>query len=493
MAQICKNCGAPLEEAAQFCGNCGAPQTLAQEPAQQTEYQQPQKWQHPEKGALKNKKKRIFLISSIAAGVSILAAVFFIFILPSMNGAGAGQNKIVLSEGGSDYYLAPYVFKLNGDGDPSLVPFEINGEARIGYKFYAPMLAQDGSTFYEYDRMNRTLNQATVTGSGTIRVEKWLGEEELSAAPFSAQVEGWYASVNHLETDGDYLYFSLLPGSEYRVNHGPINNKMGRISLKTKAIEEIPNISAGNYTLHDGWIYYVDNGFYIGETTGMYGRNDLNRLGIYKARTDGSGVTLLRKLTVSDESAYDIKVADELTYVGGKLYYLDYSDEGKGRVCSMSLSGGGVEYVSGEAAYRYAVDTDHSAVYYTVGEFRLGSVATSDGYKPSLRRFDCSSGKDEELPYLSYSSNQLTYHDGYVYFCNYSSFRYSMMAGAQPNSVCGMRLNVRTAQLQKLIGYNDGEIVREVDPATGRRVKVEKEGTDHLYWEDAEEARLTGE
>ena len=493
MSKFCVNCGAALEDEARFCGVCGgeqpaAPAPVSVAPSVQQPVQQIPAWQPMQPPAKpKKSKKKFILAGGIAAAVAALALVFVFVILPMLRGgssAASFESVLVFKYDGNDYYVTPGVFKLNGDDDPTIVSMNYSdGSKKDVAGFNYRNAAKVGDVIYCYE--NPFLYKYTFTDATTMHAEKLMTEDDFSKCSLSKDVEQWYWVIRNLASDGDYLYFNIVSGVDRRYSNGSIEYKMGRISLETKEITVLDDISAVDFVLYDGWIYYIDPGFYFSDQTGPFGKMDQSRVGVYKARPDGSDKTLLHALSWSDTSGRSYAVADEMTVVGEQLYFTDYSDEGKGRICRMSLSGKDVEYVSKNAAFQYTVDTEHNKVYYTESSYEVGAGSGSVIIESGFFCYDCSNGSETELsrPKLKFLYVSPVYHDGYIYFSNVSDFRFG--SHGEGKSVCGMRYNIDTKKFQNLIGYNDGELVDKIDPSTGRKKGVEwEEGKNYLYWQD---------
>lgn len=274
MSKFCANCGTALEEDARFCQSCGSEQpdisvsvfqpVNAEQPMQQTPvWQQPvQQPMQPEKP--KKSKKKLALIGGIAAAVVALALVFILVILPMVKGGKCAdaQNTLLFSKGGADYYVPFNVFKLNGDGDPSIVTVTYSdGSTLKPARIYYNNAARDGDTIYTFYGLDRTMYKITVTGETAMSGEDWMKKEDFDNNAFSALVDDWSFSMCNLACDGDYLYFNIVSGPDRRLTQGSIEYKMGKISLETKEISIIDGISAVDFIVHDGWIYYIDSGY----------------------------------------------------------------------------------------------------------------------------------------------------------------------------------------------------------------------------------------
>ena len=238
-----------------------------------------------------------------------------------------------------------------------------------------------------------------------------------------------------------------------------------------------------------GWIYYFDSGYtYNGEKT--LGKRDLTRAGIYKAKTDGSSKQLIHAFSITGEQADQyvsptFEISGGLDIFGSKLYFVDYTAEGEGRLCRMDLNGGGFEYVSASAVSIYTVDTDHNVVYYYVNR----DVDALDGYNeylydnsPKLCKYDLSSKTETEVPNTGFSGLKLSYYKGYLYFQSYNF----MMFNPNKETKVGLRMDVKTEKTQWLMAYQEGTDEWRENPDTGAMEHISEYGERQLYWKDAE-------
>lgn len=507
MEKYCQKCGNRLGEGERFCGACGTPagaappsvtQTQPSAPAQdQVQYAAPpqdyaqimQPQAKKEKQKMSKKKKTWMIVGISAGAVAVLAAVFFIFILPLFG--GKSTRLITFSRGGSDYYCSPYLVKLNGDKAPDLTVYQGGSSNSKGAAFHFSRSAMKGDSIYTLDSINfreKGLTRYDFSSDKTVSENQWVSVETLNASPFGKKDDAypvWTTALYHLQIDGNYAYFTLSPQAEYAATQGDIRGKMGRIPLDGSKVEELSGINAADFAVDGGWIYYFDEGY---QTTddGKIGKRDASVAGIYKIKPDGSGKKQLHSFTVTAEQAseynygYGLTLCGDMQMIGGKLYFLDYSAEGMGRLARMGKDGGNIEYISTSAVLYYTVDGN--TAYYGTTRFdgSNGYQGLTSVIEPTFAK--CAIGSHQEVPIScpGMSMQAVSCHKGYLYFWSYN---FSGIDGRQ----IGLRMNINTNQFEWLIYHDESTDEIETDPRTGRPTGMKhSEGARYLTWEAAE-------
>ncbi len=311
--------------------------------------------------------------------------------------------------------------------------------------------AYDGESFYGRIADNSTLFKTTLDSKSHANAKTWVNSSNLSAMGLRT------ACMYYFQADGDYIYFLYLPTTEYFQAEKENAYKLGRISKDGKDIYLYDEI-ASSYAVKDGWIYYYNNGYVYNKNSKSYSYKKENA-GIYKIKVDGSGKQTLKNnfIESSKETTEAIRCCDKLKIYGDYLYYLDYSESGKSRVCRMNFDGKQVEYISANGAYNYAVDTDNNYLYYSTGELGFAQLE-----KRRLYQLNMTAGEDKSLMKLSYGSIDFSVHNNTLYF-----FDYNFTPGNTNNHrVSGLRYDIQNEKLQKLMGYFDNSSI------------------PYFYWED---------
>ena len=420
-------------------------------------------------GVKKNSRKRLFLIIGVIAGAAaVLTAVFFLFIMPMLSGGGADPASLSAFEYGSDsYYSSRYLFKLNGDKAPDIV-WNSGG-------------IQDGSPAvvdpYRSAMHNRTVYQVMMSydfeesfiklefsGAQTLKESQWVAPEVINSSPFTdlrGNTAKWVTAAFHLQADGNYLYFVLRPVADHMNDQWNIKGKLARIPLDGSRIEEVSGVNAFDFVI-DG---------------GGTGKRHIGDVGIYRIKPDGSEKQLLHAMTLPPKQASEsmspfFNIGGRMEMIGGKLYFLDFSAEGQGRLLRMSPDGSDAEYVSKSAAAFYTVDTDHGAAYYETTTYSddCGFAEYDNPTVPEMAKYDFSSKTEESVPYVKSHNYGASYYDGYLYIVNLMAFH---MIDDFP---CGLRMNVSSGAYEGLI-YHDPAV-------SGEKTDNGKDGP-YLTWEPA--------
>ena len=495
MAKFCISCGNQLPDEAMFCTKCGAKQPAASQPPapeQNTYTPQPPAPAGAQTPAEKPKKsKKKWVVTGIGAGALVLAVVlFFVFILPLFKQSGS-VDEIVFQTNGNTYYASPLLLKLNGDNPPELVTTTSDGSI---FSPIAELSARDGKTLYYIDRLNYVddgqdwLVKYKFSSANTISQEHWVDNATVTSSVFSKPDDTkpglWLTALNHLCYDNGWVYFHLSPTMEYMLMQGDIMGKVGRISKDGKKIEQVGDINAYDMVVDNGWIYYADCG-YNPSSEGKVSRiEDFSRAGIYKIKTNGTGKKLLHAFDMTQEQkeSYNMGLfsfSGEMKIIDGKIWFLDYTSAGQGKLCRMDKNGNGFEYMSNIAALHYAIDGDSAYLYTSESSndpsiWNSGYYAYNNLYNPVFYKVDLKTKAETALPFVKYVVSGMTCHDGYLY-C--SSFNFNAA-----DRYAGVRLNLKTGVAQWL--RYDQESSWGTDPETGRRVY--NRGTPALSWETVE-------
>lgn len=132
----------------------------------------------------------------------------------------------------------------------------------------------------------------TFLDDGSIRKSVWIDESIIkNSEVFKGNDYSYINLMTNWQLDGEYIYFTFIPGIEYFNTEMKDAYRLGKISKDGTSIEFIDDTIAFDYVVKDGWIYFYDNGFvYEGSINYSY---DNNREGLYKMRVNGTGRQLI--------------------------------------------------------------------------------------------------------------------------------------------------------------------------------------------------------
>ena len=483
----------PQPQAPQPQNTYAPPQQTAAQPAPA-----PMAAQAPADKPKKSKKK--WIITGIGAGALALAAViFFVFILPLF--AKSAGTEIIFKNGGKTYYASPYVMMMNGDNLTQVrIEKSADDETERYFSYFPEFDVQSGSAFYcinrTYDLNEPYKNFAkiTFTAKDKVKESEWLAPGVLESAPFNdndASKEWlkytWIHFLRNACTDGKYVYYTMIPSQEHITTRGDIAGKVVRISLDGKTAEQFSDINATDITIDGGWLYYFDTG-YTPNSESFTKSIDRSRAGLYKIKTNGSGKKLIHAMTLTEEQAsmgqYNLTSppCGGLKVVDNKLYFIDYTEGGKGKLCRINTNGKGYEILSTTAVSQYAIDADHHAAYCYSGRSDDRGLSLQYNNDPVLFKCDMKSKTEAILPTVKYGVDDMTYSKGYVYFASYSNFRY----GNNENARVGLRMNVKTNEWQWVSGYREENVGWRINSETGKREHYNEIDDPHPSWVPAE-------
>ena len=366
-----------------------------------------------------------------------------------------------------EYYLSGSVtvnLADTGEFNCSSVTYDNEADEMILGGLHPYSTAYDGESFYGRIADNDTLFKTSFDSKSHTNAKTWVSNTNLSNMGLRA------ACMYLFQADGDYIYFSYQPTPEYFQTELENAYKLGRISKDGKDIYLYDEI-ASSYAVKDGWIYYYNNGYVYNNNSKSYSYKSENA-GLYKMKVDGSGKRTLKNGFVesSKETTDAIRCCDKLKIYGDYLYYLDYSESGKSRVCKMNFDGKQVEYISANGAFNYAVNTENNILYYSTGELGLAQLD-----KRTLYQLNMTAGEEKSLLKLSYGNIDFSVYNNKLYFFDYNF----TLGNNDTHRVSGMRYDIQNEKLQNLMGYYDIQDIN--DGIFTERVRK----GPYFYWEDA--------
>ena len=354
--------------------------------------------------------------------------------------------------------------------------------------------AFDGDTIYCQIRTDKTRELVKFNFSGDILVKDiWVNNEQLnnSVVGFGKKHDTTHSGYSGTMTDfcpyGDYIYFLSNPGNAGIEEEQDIGFRIGKIKKDGSSIEFVGDHIASEYTVKDGWIYFYDNGYTYDESIRWKYRIDSERAGIYKMRCDGTQRQLLIRGFVPNENAQSNNMdlfndwCNKMNVFGEYIYFIDYSEGGKSRVCRMNLDGGDFEYVSQNGAFSYTVDCENDVLYYSEGKLNRSTDEPRNIYKVDMSEkkermlFECQIRDDFEF----------NCYDNYLYFkCD----SFSLGDKKDKPRLAGMRYDLKKEQMDCLYGYCTQELVLKGD-------MYEKHfNAPNLYWvKDNDKTNIEGE
>lgn len=447
---ICPNCGNKNKTDVKFCSKCGKKLITKDN----DDFFDVEKTNCSQK---KSKKKLWIGICSIVILFIVLITV--VFYLPLKSTTTNFEKSSILYNGSDEYYLSGYgAFLLGDDGSVSQVKSNYDSsdeDSNLSVDINKSVF--DGKILFAQENGTTTeLYKFKVDGNDTVKKEVWVDENTLINSVVvteknnSISQKRYTGNMQYWQLDGNYIYFIYLPGIEYINNEQNIAYHLGRINIDGTNIEFVNNEIASTYAIKDGWIYYYDNGYTYDESTSDGYYYDYDRAGIYRMKTDGSQKELLYDDFETDENDTRTKITycDRMNVYGDYIYFIDYSKNGKSRVCRMKIDGSGLECVSQNGAYSYTVDTENNKLYYSSGIFGLTQIEPKTIYE-----VDISNKIESELfKYGRFNQPEFYVYNDYLYF---TSSQFLPGNSAESPGVCGMRYNLNNKTMQSLYGYTE--------------------------------------
>lgn len=392
------------------------------------------------------------------------------------------EKQAVVSNEYGQYYIGGYsTFLLNNDDSVSIVNLEAStNENDASYPtININKSVYDGESIYAQngDATDR-LYKYTFKDNDTLEQHVWIDENTLknSVVVTENPNKRYTGNMQYWQLDGEYIYFIYMPGPEYLSTEQNIAYRLGRITKDGSSIEFIENEIASTYAVKDEWIYYYDNGFTYdkNESRGYYCNYD--RTGIYKMKIDGSQKQLLLNDFETDEkdTRGNITYCDRMNIIDDYIYFIDYSKNGKSRVCRMKTDGSDREYISRNGAYSYTVDIENNKLYYASGEFGMSQIESKTIYEVSISQ----NTETELFKYGTLGQPEFSYCCNYLYFTTQSY--YHPGNNSEKPEVCGMRYELAKKRMESLYGYVETKNIYGEDGFIDG-----KEVTANYYWDEA--------
>lgn len=379
-----------------------------------------------------------------------------------------GKSAIINAKSGQYYLGASTPFLLNKDNSAATVKTNSASEEELqNINTIMPRSVFDGKYLYAQENSNYTeLYKYEFSDDATAKKEVWVSEATLNNSPIVTEKttnNGYTGNIYDLQCDGDAVYFIYIPTMDYFKTECNIAYRLGKIAKDGSKIEFIGNEIASSYALKDGYIYYFDNGFTYDDGASNDYTIDYDRAGIYKMKTDGSDKQLLLGGLECPSDFPDTRntLCSNLKIFDDYLYFIDHSASGKSRVSRMKTDGTGLDYISNDGAYNYAVDTAANKLYYSNGQY--SQVVTG---KRTLNEVLINEKTETTLfEFLRFTSADFSIYENYLYFIE----PYQFASTGTGSFICGARYNTESGKIDYLTGevsettkYNDGGFVEDV-------------------------------
>lgn len=405
----------------------------------------------------------------------------------------SSRSSSVIKNDFGTYYLSKCgLVKLNEDESVDLVEYtyekQIDSKDQDSTLFNNIALslnkniAVGNNIYFQDENDNNKLYKCTFEKKNEVIKENWIDINTLKNSCVSVlnTDSGYTGNMDNWQFYGDYVYFNYIPTQDYLSVEKEISYRLGRISLDGTSIEFINDTIASTYAIKDGWIYFYDNGYTYDDSISYGYSIDYNRAGIYKMKCDGTEKQLLIedfKQVADDAENYNIKkyniVCDDFSIRDKFIYFLDYSDRGKSRVCRLNIEDNNIDYVSDISAYNYTVDEENHTLYYSSGQYNESQTDPRTIYK-----LDLNNSEEQELfKYGRYGNPELNIYDDSLYIYSHS---FRVGDSKEKADVCGMRYNISTSKMDALYGYRESDNIN-----VGRATKTVI-SKPYLYWEEME-------
>lgn len=496
---ICKNCGTTLTNNNPICPKCGYNNAEFQH-SHENPYSNNQNKPH--------KKNTIVILTVIIACILIAVvcglAVWFVFF---GNTTDTSVNPDIMAteettvpvtdleidindyyiSGGSVSYIAdpenPVILTYTNQGDttsnPQALVLDEDKYAFDGKTIYCHQTYNNADDFYKYTFVDKT----------TLVKSLWVTKETLQNNIFSENTDYDYGfGLSKWEYYDGYIYASRHSAyeSDFGADHILTQGKelpylLIKISTDGNTVKTYKQV-AYDFAIKDDWIYLYDNGIdYIEKnindpyqeykTEQFY---DAKRCGIYKMKTDGSGLELLKVGYYSDKEELDNNIVDnysDFTIIGDYLYCIDSSPEAKGNVCRMNLDGSNFEYITEENVFSFTVDPDNQILYYS-----LNLSYENVGETQPIKQISLSDKTVKDVVAVDVIDNStMKFYNNSIYFCN----SYIFSNTSKDLATCGARYNLSTGKIEYLQRYYEIEEIPD-DIFSKQIIKG-----PFCYWEEA--------
>lgn len=357
------------------------------------------------------------------------------------------------------YYTGFRMVLLDGENIVKVKSKTISKDANPQSPCYYPGICIDGTIYGPIGDIRTALYKSNFVSKDTVETTEWVTNETLLNSFISqkdtSDSPSYMHSVKDLQSDGQFIYFINIPQYDFWSVSKNNAYKLGRILLDGSKIETVSDIIATTYTLSNGSLYYYDNGYNYDKNSSNGYTIDSSRIGIYKANLDGSDKKLIyNDFTKATEDTRDDLYAtycNKLTAINDNLYFIDYSDKGRGRIAKMKSDGTDLEYICEKSANSFSLDTENNRLFYATGKYGLSQNESSEFYQVSLNT------RNEELLFKDSMAA------GRKEFYYYNNCLYGVCDAYHLNGLCGEIYDLNTKELNKINGYCDEQQIYNSD------------------------------
>lgn len=287
------------------------------------------------------------------------------------------EKVCIVNENGKDVYFGFEPMILDDDGTISVVDVVDKYGKKItthGSVVSCAGVYDGNNIYFSYDH---GLGKYSYQDGDYIKsiwvVDDLLKENEILNNKTGTKT---FRNIENLQNYGEYVYFNKTYDMMNINETLKSSFRIGKISKDGNSIEMLSDkIKASAYTISDDWIYYFDNGFNyssdIDYDNHNFSSNDFSqeRVGLYRTKVDGSNIEKIYDDfdRQKDEKASLNIICKDIKVVGDYIYFIDYSKNGKGRVCRVNIDGSDYQVISKNSAYFYTFNNDKDIIYYVSG------------------------------------------------------------------------------------------------------------------------------
>ncbi len=423
----------------------------------------------PQQGAPKKKVNKKVLIPVIAGAVVLAAVIVVLCVVLSRCGKTKGGSNGIASAQRQALVINSYGKFMGRYNIGEVREKETDADSvRIDSYLDSQNLGQDGNVFYGIDGSKTDQwVKITIKGKYLSTSETWIDETQLNESVIGVG-NAHVRDVSNFTVCGNNVIARVSADPSFFIAHKELNFRIIRASKDGKSISFVgdENVRATELVVSNGWIYYVDNGYYCLDGRMEY---DRTRVGIYKIKPDGSGKKRIFDTYDGGTGKYEdyhYGNAGGITISNGWIYFMDLSDSSS-CLARIRMDGSGYERLTQEAASGFTIDTQQNKIYYLN---RYYSISSADYY--SLCELDLASKTVSVLNSEIKTAYLLTYDNGYIYLC-------STQKGIDSGGF--RRLQVSSGKKQ-VLKIKRGALTRTEDE--DGFISLENTEPDTLRWED---------